>query len=215
MKKDLTEVVFILDKSGSMSGLEKDVVGGFNSMLEKQKKLDGECLVSTVLFDNESRVVYDREDIREIRKMELEDYEPSGCTALIDALGDSIRYIRKVHKVIREEDRPEHTLFIITTDGQENASHRYSSNEVKKMVEQQQENGWEFIYLASNIDAVESSKAFGFRRKNVVDYMPDSAGNGMVFETACCAMEEMRSNGTVSGRSFDKIRQDFKKRSGK
>ena len=137
MKKDLTELVFILDRSGSMSGLEKDTVGGFNSFIEKQKDVDGECLVSVVLFNSRSNVIYDRTELNEIRKMELKDYIPSGSTALIDAMGDAIHHIRNVHKYIRKEDIPEHTMFVIMTDGEENDSHRYSSDEVKKMVSRQ------------------------------------------------------------------------------
>ena len=137
MKKDLTELVFILDRSGSMSGLEKDTVGGFNSFIEKQKDVDGECLVSVVLFNSRSNVIYDRTELNEIRKMELKDYVPSGSTALIDAMGDAIHHIRNVHKYIRKEDIPEHTMFVIMTDGEENDSHRYSSDEVKKMVSRQ------------------------------------------------------------------------------
>ena len=132
MKKDLTELVFILDRSGSMSGLEKDTVGGFNSFIEKQKDVDGECLVSVVLFNSRSNVVYDRTELNEIRKMELKDYVPSGSTALIDAMGDAIHHIRNVHKYIRKEDAPEHTMFVIMTDGEENDSHRYSSDDSQR-----------------------------------------------------------------------------------
>ena len=137
MKKNLTELVFILDKSGSMAGLEADTIGGFNSMIEKQKKEDGEALVSAVLFSNESKVIYDRVDIRKVEPLTDEQYSVGGCTALIDAIGGAIHHIGNVHKYAREEDRPERTIFIITTDGMENASHRYSSDEVKKMVERE------------------------------------------------------------------------------
>lgn len=184
MNKNLTEVVFILDRSGSMSGLEKDVVGGFNSTIKEQKKKDNECIVSTVLFNDHSKVVHDRISIKEIDEMKEEDYYPSGSTALIDALGDSIRYIKKVHRIIREEDVPAHTIFFITTDGEENSSHKYSSKEVKKMVTEQQEKGWEFVYLAANIDAVETSKRYGFKPNRVRNYVSDSKGNEKVFMAA-------------------------------
>ena len=159
MKKNLTELVFILDRSGSMSGLETDVIGGFNSMIAKQKKLDGECLVSCVLFDNEQKVIYDRVPISEVRPMTDKDYELGGCTALVDALGLAVKHIGNIHKYAREEDIPEHTVFVITTDGMENASRIYSSEKVKKMVSKKTEkHGWEFLYLAANIDAVETFK---------------------------------------------------------
>ena len=137
MRKNLTELVFILDKSGSMAGLEADTIGGFNSMIERQKKEDGEALVSTVLFSNESRVIHDRVDIREIRPLTEKEYYVDGCTALIDAIGQAIHHIGNVHKYARKEDVPEHTVFVITTDGMENASHRYTSDEVKAMVEKE------------------------------------------------------------------------------
>ena len=139
MKKNLTEMVFILDKSGSMSGLEKDTIGGFNSMIERQRKEPGEAFVSTVLFANESTVIHDRTDIRKVEPLTEQQYYVGGCTALIDAIGQAIHHIGNVHKYAREEDVPEHTIFVITTDGMENASHRYSSDEVKRMVNRQKE----------------------------------------------------------------------------
>ena len=158
MKKNLTEIVFILDRSGSMSGLEADTIGGFNSMIAKQKKQDGEALVSTVLFDNVSEVIHDRVNIRDIQPMTDRDYTVRGCTALLDAIGGAIHHIGNIHKYARLEDVPEHTLFIITTDGMENASRFYSSDRVKQMIERQKAKyGWEFLFLGANIDAVEPS----------------------------------------------------------
>ena len=176
MKKDLTEAVFILDRSGSMQGLEKDTIGGFNSMIEKQRREKGEALISTVLFDDVSEVIYDRVDIRNIEKMTEAQYYVRGCTALIDAIGSAIHHIETVHRYIREEDVPEHTLFVITTDGMENASRRYTSDKVKKMIEEKKKLGWEFIFIGANIDAVETARHFGIDRDHAVEYCCDSVG---------------------------------------
>ena len=162
MKNNITELVFILDRSGSMAGLESDTIGGFNSMIEKQKKQDGGCYVSTVLFDDESEVLHDRVTLGDIPKMTDNDYTVRGCTALIDAIGGAIHHIGNIHKYARNEDVPEHTMFVITTDGQENASHRYTSEQVKKMIERQKEKyGWEFLFIGANIDAVETAARSG------------------------------------------------------
>lgn len=177
MKKEnnITELVFILDRSGSMSGLESDTIGGFNAMITKQKKEDGEAYVSTILFDNVSEVLYDRVPLKEIPKMTAKDYTVRGCTALIDAIGGAIKHIRNIHKYVRPEDVPAHTMFIITTDGQENASHRFSSDEVKKMIEHQKaEYGWEFLFIGANIDAVETAAKFGIDRNRAVNYTADT-----------------------------------------
>ena len=155
-----TELVFILDRSGSMYGLESDTIGGFNAVLEKQKKAEGKVLLSTVLFNQETAILHDRRDIREIPALTAEDYSVSGCTALYDAVGGAIRHIRNVHRYIRPEDVPEHTLFVITTDGLENASSRFSAGEVRKMIEEQKEKGWEFLFLGANIDAESTARAY-------------------------------------------------------
>ncbi len=177
MKKNLTELVFILDKSGSMAGLEKDTIGGFNAMIEKQKKLEGECLVSTLLFDNTNEVIHDRVKLGEIKPMTDEDYCVGGCTALLDAMGDAIHHIGNVHKYARAEDIPEKTLFVITTDGMENASVRYDSNKIKKMVERQKEEyGWEFLFLGANIDAVSTAAPLGISEDRAVTFINDSEG---------------------------------------
>ena len=169
MKNNITELVFILDRSGSMSGLESDTIGGFNAMIEKQKKEDGICYVSTVLFDNISEVLHDRVNLSKIKKMTDKDYTVRGCTALIDAIGGAIHHIGNIHKYARPEDVPEHTMFIITTDGMENASHRYSSDQVKKMIERQKEQyGWEFLFIGANIDAVETAAQFGIDRNREI-----------------------------------------------
>lgn len=191
MRKGLTELVFILDRSGSMSGLESDTIGGFNSVLRKQKKKKGKALVSTVLFNSSCEVIHDRVEIRKVRDLTEEDYVTGGSTALLDAVGGAIRHIRSVHKYIREEDRPEHVLFVITTDGLENSSHQYSGSEVREMVEQQKELGWEFIFLGANIDAVETAAQYGIRKNRAANFIPDSMGVEKSFGTIAFAVDSM------------------------
>lgn len=214
MKKGLTELVFIIDGSGSMHGLEKDTIGGFNSMIEKQKRENGEVLVSTVIFNSESRVVYDRVDIRNIRPMTEKDYEATSCTALIDAIGGSVRHIGNVHKYIRNEDLPENTVFVITTDGMENASSRYTADEVKKMIERQKEKyGWEFIFLGANIDSVETAKSFGIGADRTADYFCDSKGINVNYACVSEAICSVRKNKKLDESWSREIKADFKKRS--
>ena len=212
MKKDLTELVFILDRSGSMSGLEKDCVGGFNSMLKKQKAVKGDCLVSCVLFNNDSEVIYDRVDLKKIRNMKESDYFATGCTALIDAMGNSIKHIERVHRYIRKEDVPEHTVFVITTDGMENASKKYSSSEVKKMVEKHKEEGWEFIFLAANIDAVETAKEYGIDEERAVEFHNDAKGYKKNYKAISDALCEMRECGCISDDWAEEIKEDYGQR---
>ncbi len=170
MKKGLTELVFILDRSGSMSGLESDTIGGFNSMLEKQKKLDAEALVTTVLFNHVIALLHDRVKIQDIEPLTDEDYSVGGCTALVDAIGTTVQKIKDIHRYSREEDVPENTLFVIITDGLENSSRRYDSDTVKAMVKEQQEKGWTFLFLGANIDAVETAAQFGISEKFAAEY---------------------------------------------
>ena len=187
MKNNITEIVFILDRSGSMSGFEADTIGGFNATIEKQKEQDGKVYVSTVLFDNESKVIHDRLDINEIKRMTRRDYQVRGCTALLDAIGGAIHHIGNIHKYARPEDVPEHTIFIITTDGMENASHRYSSEKVKEMIKRQTEKyGWEFIFLAANIDAVETAENIGIRKERAANYRQTKDG---VYRSYCAMSE--------------------------
>ena len=214
MKKNLTELVFILDRSGSMSGLEGDTIGGYNSFLEKQKKEEGECLVSTVLFNQYTKVVHDRIPLNEVEKMTEKDYFASGCTALIDAMGGAIHHIRNVHKYIREEDVPEHTIFVIITDGLENASKRYSSGQVKQMVSEQQEKGWEFLFLGANIDAVETARSYGIRRENATDYVCDEEGVSGNFSVLSKTVSEYRKTGSIQKDWNMEIIKDYKKRKG-
>lgn len=213
MKNNLTELVFILDRSGSMSGLEKDTIGGFNSMIEKQKKQDGECIVSTVLFDDECQVIHDRVSLENIKPMTEDDYYVQGCTALIDAIGGAIHHIGNVHKYARPEDVPENTIFIITTDGQENSSRRYSSSRVKHMIERQKEKfGWEFLFIGANIDAVETAKHYGIDRDRAVNYHADALGTSIVYESVSKAVCNVRANKVMDECWSEDIDNDYKNR---
>ena len=213
MKKNLTEMVFILDKSGSMAGLEADTIGGFNSMIERQKQAEGEALVSTVLFSNNSTVIHDRVDVRKVEPMTDRQYFVGGGTALIDAIGGAIHHIASVHKYAREEDRPEHTVFVITTDGMENASHRYSSDEVKAMVRKEKEQfGWEFLFLGANIDAVETAARFGIGRDRAVNFHSDSRGQTLNYKVVSEAVCQVRSNAPLGADWKDEIEADFRSR---
>lgn len=195
MRKGLTEVVFILDRSGSMSGLEKDTIGGFNSMIGKQKGEDGEALISVVLFDDKTDVIYDRVDVNKIEPMTDKQYYVRGCTALLDAIGGAIHHIGNVHKYIREEDRPEKTLFVITTDGMENASRQYDYSKVKKMVERQKDKyGWEFLFLGANIDAVEVAGHFGIGAERAINYECDSEGTALNFRVLSNTVSAVRKS---------------------
>ena len=192
MKKGLTEIVFILDRSGSMSGLEADTIGGFNAMIAKQKKEDGEAYVSTVLFDDRCEVLHDRISMDEVPFMTEDEYYVRGCTALLDAVGGAIHHIANVHKYAREEDRPEKTLFIITTDGMENASKHYSYDKVQKMIKKEQEKyGWEFLFIGANIDATKEAGKFGIKKERAVNYVHDEVGIREVYKSvskAVCAV---------------------------
>lgn len=213
--KNLTEVVFILDRSGSMSGLESDTIGGFNSMIEKQKKSEGEVLISTVLFNHESFVLHDRVPLDKIKPLTEEDYEVGGSTALLDAIGDAIKHIKNVHKYAREEDRPNKTLFVITTDGQENSSMRYSYNDIKKLVEAQQEKEWEFIFLGANIDAISVAGSMGIRANRAVNYHNDKRGTQKRYEAMSSffgAAMAARSFAEVDDSWRADLDEDFKSR---
>lgn len=213
MKKNLTELVFILDRSGSMSGLESDTIGGFNSMIEKQKREVGEAIVSTVLFDNESEVIYDRVEIGKVEPMTDKVYTVRGCTALIDAIGGAIHHIGNVHKYARDEDVPEHTMFIITTDGMENASRSYDIAKVKAMIERQKSKyGWEFIFLGANIDAVATARSFGIDRDRAVKYISDKRGTRLNYEVMSDAISTFRQNAPLSADWKARIDEDMEER---
>ena len=193
MKNNITELVFIIDRSGSMSGFEKDTIGGFNSMIAKQKQGDGKVYVSTVLFDHEEIVLHDRVDIQKIDPMTENDYQPRGCTALLDAIGGAIHHIGNIHKYARNEDVPEHTIFVITTDGMENASKKYTSRKIKEMISRQKEKyGWEFMFLAANIDAVETAENIGIERDRAANYCYTSDGVSRSYNAMSAAVGRIR-----------------------
>lgn len=213
MKKNLTELVFILDKSGSMCGLEKDTIGGYNSMLEKQKKVCGECFITTVLFDNHYELLHDRIDFRAIRPITEKEYFVGGSTALLDAIGKTVRKIETVQKNTAKDYRAEKVLFVIITDGAENSSRNYSIAQVKEMIRQKKERyGWEFIFLGANMDAVETAGNFGIDADRAVDYVPDSRGTELNFRMMSETVARFRACGAVPSACLDEIRKDVKKR---
>ncbi len=213
MKNNITELVFILDRSGSMSGLEADTIGGFNSMIAKQKEIDGKCYVSTVLFDSEQKVVHDRVDLQQVRPMTREDYCVGGCTALLDAVGGAIHHIGNVHKYARPEDVPGKTLFVITTDGMENASRRYSISKVRDMILRQRERyGWEFLFLGANIDAEGTAADFGIARNRAVTYRSDKQGTGLNYAVMDMVIESYRRNSQIDDSWKEQIERDVKTR---
>ena len=213
IKNGVTELVFILDRSGSMAGLESDTIGGFNAMIEKQKKQDGKCYVSTVLFDNVSEVLHDRVNLSDIKPMTDKEYTVRGCTALIDALGGAIHHIGNIHKYARKEDVPEHTMFIITTDGMENASRKYSSAEVKAMIERQKEKyGWEFLFIGANIDAVETAAQYGISEDRAVNYVPDPTGTHILYDSVSAVVCDVRARKCVDNSWGEKLNKDYLKR---
>jgi len=214
MKKNLTEIVFILDRSGSMAGLESDTIGGFNSVLKRQKNETGEALVSTVLFDDRTEVLHDRRAIEDIEPITEEEYYVRGCTALLDAVGGAIRHIGNVHKYARDEDVPERTLFIITTDGMENASREYSYDRVKQMIERQKSKyGWEFLFLGANIDAANVGARMGIDRDHSAEFTNDSAGTRVNYEAMSEVVSFVRNCAKPIGAAWKKgIEKDHKRR---
>ena len=214
MKKNLTEIVFILDRSGSMAGLEADTIGGFNAMIEKQRKEPGEAIVSTVLFDNECEVIHDRVPLDRVPALTEREYFVRGCTALLDAVGGAIRHIGNVHKYAREEDRPEKTLFVITTDGMENASRRFTYDRLKAMIERQKEKyGWEFLFLGANMDAAREAARFGIGADRAANYHADSEGTNVIYETVSEAITQVRCCAApLSANWKQRVDEDYKKR---
>lgn len=213
MKDNLTELVFILDRSGSMQELEADTIGGFNSMIEKQKKEDGEAFVTTVLFDNQCEVIHDRVKLSDIPKLTDKEYYTRGSTALLDAVGSAVHHIRTIHKYARPEDVPAKTLFIITTDGMENASSKYSYEKVKSLIEHQQEkHGWEFIFLGANIDAAETAISIGINRENAANYISDSKGTALNFDVISAVTSSVRSGKGIVADWKERILDDIRNR---
>ena len=212
MKNNITELVFILDRSGSMSGLETDTIGGFNGMIESQKKEDGKAYVTTVLFNQKSVRIHDRVSLAQIEPMTAKEYTVGGMTALMDALGDTIRHISDIHRYIRPEDVPAKTVFVITTDGLENASRRYSSDEVKKLITAKQKEGWEFLFLGANIDAVETAARYGIDEDRAVTFKCDAAGTQLNYKTVSDAVACARSGRKLDRSWKEPIENDVKKR---
>ena len=213
MKKNLTELVFILDRSGSMAGLEADTIGGFNAMLEKQKGEPGEAVISTVLFDNRCEVIHDRVALERVPALTRKEYYVRGCTALLDAVGGAIHHIGNVHKYAREEDRPERTLFVITTDGMENASRRYDYPRVKAMIERQKEKyGWEFLFLGANIDAAREAARFGIHAENAVNYHADQMGTAVIYQAVSDAVCSFRASKPMDNGWRQRIDEDYRNR---
>lgn len=209
----MVELVFILDRSGSMSGLEKDTIGGFNSMIARQRKEPGEVLVSTVLFDNDADVIHDRVPLEKVKNLTEDDYYVRGCTALLDAVGDSVHHIGNVHKYARAEDVPEKTMFVITTDGMENASRKYTYGNVKDMIESRQEkDGWEFIFLGANIDAAAEAQKFGIDELMAADYHADEAGTRLNYDVLSDTIMGLRYEASISPNWKARIDEDFDKR---
>ena len=209
----MTELVFILDRSGSMGGLEKDTIGGFNAMLKKQKKQEGEVLVSTVLFNSYSKVIHDRVPLEQVQPMTEEDYCVGGTTALLDAVGGAIKHIGMVHKYARPEDRPEKTMIIITTDGMENASRKYTYDKVRQMIEHEKEKyGWEFLFLGANIDAAQEAARFGISADRAADYHCDQKGTALNYEVISEAVTSVRACCSVAADWKARIDEDYQKR---
>jgi len=209
----MTELVFILDRSGSMHGLEKDTIGGFNAMIEKQRREPGEAVVSTVLFDESSEVIHDRTKLNEVPLLTEKEYFVGGCTALLDAVGSAIHHIGNVHKYARPEDRPEKTLFVITTDGMENVSHHYDYGKVRQMIERQKEKyGWEFLFLGANIDATAEAKRFGISEDRAANYHCDPVGTALNFDVLSDTVLSIRMGVDLDDSWKERIDADYKKR---
>lgn len=210
---NITEMVFILDRSGSMSGLESDTIGGFNSLIEKQKKEDGTCFVSTVLFSDKMQTVHDRVALKDIEKMTDKDYIPMGCTALYDAIGNTVAHITNIHRYIREEDVPANTVFVIITDGYENASREYTHEKVKALVESKKEkDGWEFMFIGANIDAAATAETIGIGGNMAANYCADERGTGVVFEALAAPLAACRASKKIDANWKTEIEADLKSR---
>ena len=205
MKNKSTELVFIIDKSGSMSGLEKDTIGGFNSMIEQQKMGEGECFVTTVLFNGEYFLLHDRIPVENVPRMTERDYTVYGCTALYDAVGSTVEHIEKIHKYIRCEDIPSKIMFVITTDGMENASKRFGGASVKSLIEKKKKEDWEFVFIGANIDAFEVAEDIGIGKNRAANYVASKEGTSFMYSTISDALSDMRENDEFDGGYLDVI----------
>ena len=213
MKNNITELVFILDRSGSMAGLVSDTIGGFNSMIERQKKEQGEVYVTTVLFDTRFDRIHDRKKLAEVPVLTEKDYVPGGCTALLDAIGSTVRHIAHIHRYARPEDVPEKTVVVITTDGLENASREYSYEQVKQLISQKEKDGWNFLFLGANIDAASEAERIGIASDNAATYVADEEGTRVMYKAQCDATVAMRSGSFASGGSWKRaIEKDAARR---
>ena len=213
MKNNITELVFILDRSGSMANLARDTIGGFNSLIEKQKKKDGKCFVTTVLFDTRFETLHDRVPLESVAPMTDEEYTPGGCTALLDAMGDTIRHIAAIHKYARPEDVPENTIFVITTDGLENASRRFGTDEIRRMVDHERDKyGWQFVLLGANIDAFAAAASIGIRPEQSANFHADADGMRLSFEAVDNAVSAVRMSMPVCGNWKESVEADYKNR---
>ena len=216
MKNDITELVFILDRSGSMSGLESDTIGGFNSLIAKQKKESGRTYVTTVLFDTRFERIHDRLNLEDVPPLTEKDYVPGGCTALLDAVGDTVRHIAQIHKYARPEDVPEKTVVVITTDGLENASRRYDLEQVKQLIEHEQEKyGWEFLFLGADIDAVGTARCIGINAEHCTNYMHDDRGVSLCYSSVGSAISALKRGARLTERWKEEVEKDHQMRSGK
>lgn len=216
MKANLTELVFILDRSGSMGGLESDTIGGYNAMLQKQQMVDGECHITTVLFDNDYELLHDRIDIKAVCPITDKEYFVGGSTALLDAIGRTIHKIGSAQKHTADDYRAERVILVIITDGEENASREYSAEKVKTQIKwQKKKYGWEFIFLGANIDAVKTAGRFGIDADRAVDYLADSEGTELNFKVMSAAVASFREVGTVDETCFEEIRKDVRRRGGR
>ncbi|WP_071394775.1 vWA domain-containing protein [Bacillus tuaregi] len=214
MKRNRTELVFILDKSGSMAGLEDDTIGGFNAMLKKQQKAKGDAFVTTVLFDHHYELLHDRVNVKKVSPLTEKDYEAGGTTALLDALGFSIQKMIHIQKKSSPPERADKVLFVITTDGMENASREYTADKIKQMVQhQQQEYGWDFMFLGANIDAISTAEKYGIREEFAVNYHADEAGTLLNYEAVSDAVSTLRSGKKIDRNWKGQIEKDYKKRS--
>ena len=209
---ELTEIVFILDRSGSMGGMEEDTIGGFNSMLERQKSTDGKAFMTTILFDDKIEYLHDRIELDELRPITREEYWVRGSTALLDAIGETIVHIKAIQKYAKPEERPAKTIFCITTDGMENASRKYDYRAVKRLIEQQKESGWEFLFLGADIDSTALAERIGIDRSRAANYKKDRRGSGLMYGAFSDAVTSMRSSGTVAEDWKDEVEEDERSR---